>query len=153
MQQHFLKDTSQYKALLESLNLKDRCVVEVGIGHGELTKLILDAGAKSVTGFEVDASLWSEVWGDDRVTVRLQDFRDFNNYKWFQDCALICNPPYDLLPQIFELISNARISDVILMIPDESIVENMGYAIEFVLTGDAFEPPSKGKHYVVRKGF
>lgn len=146
-QQHFLHETEAYRRLLGSLSLIGREVFEIGVGHGELTQILLDAGVGHVYGVEIDPLLASPLWLDERVSIDLADFRAYTPP--VTPTALVSNPPYDLLEEVLAFIDHHDIPDVVLMSPRQL----SGYETAFTLTGEAFEPPSSGLHHVVVRGW
>lgn len=147
LQQHFLRETEAYRRLLDSLPLVGREVFEIGVGHGELTQILLDAGVGHVYGVEIDPLLASPLWLDERVSVDLVDFRAYTPP--VTPTALVSNPPYDLLEEVLAFIYRHDIPDVVLMSPRQLL----GYKTAFTLAGEAFEPVSSGMHHVVIRGW
>lgn len=142
-QQHFLTTFAAYQALVNTLPLAGRTVLDIGMGHGEVTRLLLAAGAEHVIGFEIDPSLPDVA--DPRVEVIIGDIRQQ------EDAAVVSNPPYDLLPYLLDLFERKRIEDVVLMTPPSKVPA--GFTTVFELGVHAFDPPATGRHLVIKKGF
>lgn len=153
-QQHFLRTFGPHENLFARLGVQGREVIEVGIGHGELTRLLLSAGVERIIGFEIDEALASPVWEDPRVEVYVLDFLAFEQAQpTFESWpALVANPPYDMLDEVFAFIDEYAIDDVILMVPSHYQLPD-GYTFAFALGGDAFDPPFQGQHHVVFSGW
>lgn len=153
LEQHFLVDKSEHRKVLAVLQLEGRSILEIGAGNGELTDLIREHPVKEIHAYEIDATLGTAV-EDPRVRWYLADAANIEprNYKGF---ALISNPPYQLLPKVLELIEAAGIKDVVLLVPASRQADffDRGYLCVARLNGTAFDPPSRGEHIIVMKGF
>jgi len=150
-QQHFLRDTTAYAELLGRLPLAGRTVIDLGMGHGEMTRLVLAAGAEKVVGVEIDPRLPNV--DDPRVEVIIGDFTRMAVERQLPyGAAVVSNPPYDLLPEVFGLIRRRQASGIVLMVPERYGVFP-GYKAAFSLGGDAFVPESKGQHLVLVRGW
>jgi 16S rRNA A1518/A1519 N6-dimethyltransferase RsmA/KsgA/DIM1 with predicted DNA glycosylase/AP lyase activity len=150
LEQHFTTGDvlGRLRSLLADLDLSGRRVLEIGAGRGAITELILERGAAHVTAFEIDPGLCT--LSHPRLTLREEDARAANlDFDW--DC-LITVPPYQLLPFLASLVG-AR--DYLLMIPEKASAFELfpGATTELVFDGAAFDPPSRGRHVVIQRGF
>lgn len=153
-EQHFLTSLIPYKQLLSSLNLTDFTILEFGIGHGEITQLILEQNPKKVIGYEIDAHLVQI--SNPLLEVSIGDFTQMNfDFLHFGGpYAIISNPPYSTLPFIKEqLIDRYNILDVILMMSPKYQNLFPNYNPLLIFDGTAFTPPSHAQHYVYGTGF
>lgn len=162
MEQHFIKQCSYLERFTKELNLQNKSVLEFGVGTGVLTKYILDAGAKYVVGIEIDTDLKTDL-KDNRLHMIYQDLRDVD-YSFLSNVesnwCIVSFPPYQCLDFINHIIKKYNIQDVLLMIPENYIqsppffdTTDREFTIECQFDGDDFDPPSKGTHYTVIKGF
>lgn len=165
-QQKMLKNTKEYKNLINTIGFvtKDTTVIEIGCGTGVLTKLIVEAKPKEILGFEIDNSFYDILYKNINIDMNtkftlygefsIPAFININkNNTEFHNYVLISNPPYDILPMIDKFISDFNIKKVILMIP-ERLLEyyiSLGYKQHFFLNGNDFEPSSTGLHYIISK--
>jgi 16S rRNA A1518/A1519 N6-dimethyltransferase RsmA/KsgA/DIM1 with predicted DNA glycosylase/AP lyase activity len=150
-QQHFLTQTDGYAALLASLPIRGRRVVEFGVGNGELTTLILAQEPAAVIGYEIDPTLDTPV--HPVLTVHHEDLTAAD-LSWLRPAdAVIANPPYALLDVILGHIGRVGIRDVVLMMPEGRAGALPGGRVRLRLDGAAFSPPSTGTHLVVVAGF
>ncbi len=149
MEQHFLRQTDGFDALLSQCQLVGRSVLEIGVGEGDLTQVILRHGGQ-VKGYELDTSLGrhlSDIVYADITKVPL----GFLSKDW----ACISAPPYSLLPWILDLLDRYEMHDAILMTSakKQPLLEARGFKTVFALTGEDFYPPAEGLHYVMQRGF
>lgn len=146
---HVLKDLDSYRRILGVV--KGRRVVEYGVGTGALTKLLLEAGAEWVYGYEIVPGICEAV--DPRFTLQNADY---TRYAWnaHLGTCVVANPAYSTLPYLIENVLPC-VFDAILMVPPSYLeqMRAMGFALAFTLEGDAFEPVAKGLHHVMIRGF
>lgn len=156
LEQHFLKDFDAHRALLQGLRdqLENKSIFEIGAGHGELTKLILELPVCEVHAVEIDAALCEclATIRDERLFIipksySVQDAQHFKEHVW------ICNPPYSLLETILE--DTRHVAQAIILVNKTWLprFEGAGFSVVTSLVGAAFDPPSKGEHHIVAKGF
>lgn len=154
LEQHFLagESLSAFRSVLSVLPLNGRSVIEIGAGRGALTRLILEREVSSLYAFEIEAGLCrvddvrcSVVEGDARETLAWRSGHD----------TLISSPPYSLLPWLGCQIRELGIRNVVLSIPEKLKYQYQeeGYVVAAEVDGSNFDPPSKGKHLIVVKGF
>lgn len=150
---HFLITDSYHKAALKRLPLEGKSVVEIGVGHGELTKLILEHPVKEVIGFEIQKGICT--LKDTRFRLIEKDVRSHTMAS--HSFCLIANPPYDLLPWIRdEVIDHFGIVDILMLIPERArsmFLPEDGYEHICLIPGIAFSPPSNGNHLLIKRGF
>jgi SAM-dependent methyltransferase len=155
---HVLTKTDAYQAALNEL-IPGRDVLELGVGTGALTKLILEAGAKSVVGYEILPDVCD--LKNPRFTLVTADYTTELDYLakpgWSgveaRRLVLVANPAYSTLPFIKEHVL-PHIENAVIMVGEKQLQEfkELGFRILFWLTGDAFEPKAKGMHYVLARG-
>lgn len=145
-----LRDTEQYITLLGD-RIRDRNVLELGCGSGVLTRLLLDAGAGKVLGYEIDPTLCQV--HDPRFELLISDYTDIQ-IDTLRNYCLVANPAYTTLDAIIKAVL-PFVSDVILMVPEDRLSEfyALGFRKQFELSGSAFDPPATGRHCVVLRGF
>lgn len=153
-QQHFLRDTAAVRRLLATVDLSGRTVVEIGVGTGVLTGLILERGPERVIGYEVDPGVCA--LADPRLDLRIQDFRAADPRGFPEGTCLISFPPYALIPELIQLVegSDAPFADAILMVRKRHLEALPSFHTALALPSHAFEPATEpGMHFVVRRGF
>ncbi len=110
--QNFLFDPSILSRIIEAANIRpDDIVVEIGPGHGRLTKMLAEA-AKKVVAIELDAELYEKL---------RQDIKGFKNielvhgnalkyrYEDLEPFKVVANIPYYITtPIIFRLIESRK---------------------------------------------
>lgn len=158
--QHFTVDLAAATALLDSIDLTNREVLEIGAGRGALTRLILARRPRLLHAFEIDSKLFplGEMGACKHPRTELMvsgDVRDavFTNPQAPRFDAVISFPPYTLLPQIAKYLRRAAIKNVILMVPPRSLHLFPDFTTVAELDGNAFDPPSNGQHLIIRRGF
>lgn len=152
-EQHFLSYFSIHRSALQSLPLRDRSVLEIGAGNGELTALILEQDVAHVAAFEIDKGLCKI--SDSRLKLYEQDVQHPGILTPFEGWTLIANPPYSLLGFIIDQMTALRINDALLLIPERALpdFEALGFRLFAELPGNAFTPASTGRHFLVARGF
>lgn len=153
-QQHMLKNREDFSIELQDLNLDGLTVVELGVGTGELTKIISDRKPKKIIGYEIDPNIVPEELAT-AIELHIDDFTRCN-LDIFKDpsVCLITNPPYNQLKFIKDqIIDKYNIKNVQIMAPasERSMFEEFNVIGE--MDGSVFLPPSDGKHLILRKGF
>lgn len=140
---HSLINTKNYKLLLDNLKLDHLMVLELGVGTGSLSELILQQPIRRLIGFEIIPNL---------CQIKHPKFTLIEkNYQTTSIPALdilICNPAYSTLSFIKKYILPFY-SKAILMIPENMLETFNDFEILFSLKGSDFLPEANGKHYVV----
>jgi SAM-dependent methyltransferase len=138
--------------VFEAIDVRGRALLELGAGTGNLTRALLAAGAASVEAWEIDPAL--PAVDDARVAWRLRDIALLSADD-LRGRALASFPPYLLLPAIKAALDAAGATDAMLMVPGRLLpsFEAEGWRLAAELGGADFEPPSRGKHFVVARGF
>ncbi len=147
-EQHFLSDLGPFRDVLAGLPLAGRRVLEIGAGKGAVTGLLLEAGAH-VVAFEIERGLCPLRHPNLQLIEEDVLKRPLSEITW--DC-MISAPPYSLLfflRAVLDVVS----TDAVLMIPMSKRSMFAEFTIEASYGGEAFDPPSRGKHLIVRKGF
>lgn len=155
-EQYFLVQDERHRAALEKLPLKGRWVLEIGVGQGALTKLLLERGAK-VLGYEIEPGLCrlaheNLVLVEGDVRERSNIVHDPNANVRSSDWAFISNPPYQLLPWIQENVVNI-IHDALILIPELARSDFPDFEVVDQLTGEMFSPLSSAIHFLIQRGF
>ena len=145
--------TREYRSTLSSLGLEGRFVLEVGAGTGVLTQWILDCDPAFVVAYEILPGLCT--LRDPRLDLREQDFLQADlSFLEEKSYALVCNPPYALLPYLYhQVIQRYTLADVLIMSSRKKASLFEGFEEAFSLSGDCFNPPTSGDHVVLRRGF
>jgi 16S rRNA (adenine1518-N6/adenine1519-N6)-dimethyltransferase len=120
--QNFLQDTSVLERIVDSIDITNKNIIEIGPGKGALSKLILKK-AKHLVAFEIDFNLvdfLKEEIKDEHFTLINEDFLkiDLSEYKGY---SIMANIPYNITtPILFKLFeNNENFDDVILMVQKE----------------------------------
>ncbi|NBS41258.1 hypothetical protein EBS80_01200 [bacterium] len=149
-----LRTEEPLRSLLATIDLSRRVVIEVGVGTGAITRMVLDRAPDSVIGYEIDSDICA--LRDPRLDLRIGDFRAAPFPTLDARHCLIAAPPYGLLPDLRPLVTgrDAPIVDAILMVRRKHLVEFPDFAVAFTLGAEDFEPPTEhGDHFVIRRGF
>ncbi len=151
-QQYYLVQLDEYRALLRTLDLRDYDVVEIGVGDGALTRLVLERSPRRIVGYEIDPP--TNTVSDPRLDFRRGDITQ-EDLSIFQHSgvALISNPPYVLLPFIRRIVDSYKLERVVLMVPERALSMFPEFEICFSVDGSAFmpSPPISTRHYVIKK--
>lgn len=147
--QHFAKP-KVFEGWFDALDLAGLDAVEVGAGQGALTRALLSAGVQSVQAWEIDPDIAPV--DDPRVQWHLNDFTLDLDSVAVEGRLLAAFPPYGLLPQLIALSRRAKAT--LLMAPGRMLpaLSAEGFQVLACAPGDAFEPVSKGAHFIVAKG-
>lgn len=147
--QHFAKP-KVFEGWMDRLDIAGLESLEVGAGRGALTQALLEKGALSVEAWEIDPEI--EPLDDPRVDWRVGDFSAALDEVKVEGKLLAAFPPYGLLPDLIKLSRRAKAA--LLMAPGRMLPELSaeGFVVLACLPGDAFEPVSKGAHFIVSKG-
>lgn len=153
-EQHTIKNLDQYTDVLGKLQLNTSHVLELGVGTGTLTSLILNQKPLSFLGTEIDPLLIPKIEGSN-VQVLCADLTQVD-YQFLTEkkYTLICNPPYSLLPFIkTQIIDRYNLECVIIMAPSKLLTLFPDFVQLFQLSGEHFDPPARGSHLVLSRGF
>ncbi len=108
--QHWLNDLYSLESMMEAVDLKQTDnVLEVGPGHGSLTKLLVK-NANTVTTVEVDRELINKLKKEikaDNLTIIDSDILKFNLDSLPKDYKVIANIPYYLTSKLFRVLSES----------------------------------------------
>ncbi len=112
--QNFIFDNNYIKSLVKLSDIQDKNIMEVGMGNGNLTEVLLER-ARHIDGFEIDRrwceKLKKKFGNDPRITLHCENFlnaelKKFNGKKF----TFFSNIPYNLSTKILEkLIDNYSI--------------------------------------------
>ncbi|MBI2070973.1 MAG: ribosomal RNA small subunit methyltransferase A [Elusimicrobia bacterium] len=175
--QHFLASQETVRRIVEAAGISpEDSVVEIGPGHGELTRHYIERVRRAVL-FEIDprlAALLVERWGKDqgRVSVRQEDIRDadFAGLGFDRPPVVLGNLPYYVSkPVVSRLIQWGGFNRAILMLqwevvqrllsgPGESAYSLMSVLFQLKARAElivkvepsAFRPPPKVCSAVIR---
>lgn len=120
--QNFLNDENILKKIASIISLKNQTIIEIGPGHGALTKYLVKE-ANEVISFEIDYNLYNKLKDQmifDNLKIINQDFLKVDLSK-FKDFSIVANIPYnistDILFKIFENYHN--VNNVVLLVQKE----------------------------------
>ncbi|MFM9890642.1 MAG: hypothetical protein ACKVOE_08415 [Rickettsiales bacterium] len=158
-ERHYTLNLVPFSEVVDSLDLSGKTVIEVGVGGGNITQLLLNrpkgsGGPDKVIGYEIDPCVTPKL-NDPRLELRIGDFctADLTEFQGRDDVVLISNPPYMLFPYINDTISTCGIKQVVLMASGEDALEHFqGYDIYAQHSGRDFMPIAEGNHYIIGKG-
>lgn len=147
-----LRATEPFRRLLAGIDLTNRVVLEIGVGTGVITRMVLDRGPLLVLGYEIDPDICK--LRDARLDLRVADFQEATLPP--PGTCLIAAPPYGLLDALRPLVSgpDPLFDDVVLMVPEKRRADFPEFVVAFALNPDDFDPPTNpGRHLVLRRGF
>jgi 16S rRNA (adenine1518-N6/adenine1519-N6)-dimethyltransferase len=121
--QNFLRDKNLLKKIVESADIEQKNVIEVGPGQGALTGF-LALKAKSVVAYEIDFSLQSILQGIEKshpnLTVIFDDFMKVDLSTLTSQHHVVANVPYYITtPILFKILEEPKISTATMMIQKE----------------------------------
>ena len=104
--QNFLIDKNIIKKIVNSVNLKDKNIIEIGPGKAALTNEILKQNPRSLKLIEKDnylaQNLKSQFLDNKKIKIYNNDILDFDIEKIMQkNCIIFGNLPYNISSQIF----------------------------------------------------
>ena len=176
--QNFLKDKSVLTRIIDSVDVKeDDLIIEVGPGHGALTKYLKLFHA-NLRCYEVDERVkpYLEKFLDDKTEIIFNDFlkvnleEDVKDIK-YNDLYVIANLPYYITTPIIEKMieSSLNVKAMVLMVQNEvadrlsakcgskeygaiSVYLNYYYKVEklFFVSRKAFDPVPKVDSAVIK---
>lgn len=171
--QHFLRDETVARGIVEALTSIDLPIIEVGPGTGVLTKYLVDR--PNFYAAEVDTEsieFLRDTYPQLRGKLLEGDFIKMNLQHYFDEkFSIIGNLPYNISSQIFfKVLENKdQVDEVVCMIQKEvaqriaeppgtktygilSVLLQAYYDIEYLLTvhEHVFDPPPKVKSAVIR---
>lgn len=152
-QQYFLAQAQEVGALLDSIDFGRRTIIEIGVGGGALTDLIArNVGHGRIIGYEIDSSVVpSKLF--DSIDLRLGDVLQAD-LSYINECdyALVCNPPYALIPWILERFAAALPAlPIVIQVPGGMAVP-AGFEKRLIIPGCGFQPPTPRAHAVYTRG-
>lgn len=102
--QHFLRNQKILHKISQVLEITPKdLIIEIGGGHGELTKFLLNAG--KVIVYEIDPKLAKSLQTKfPKIEVRQQDFLKANVSQYQHNYKLVGNIPYAITGQIFRKV-------------------------------------------------
>ena len=173
--QHFLKDDNIARKIVDSLQLTDRAVLEIGPGMGVLTKFLLELQDKECYFMDADREsiqYLNEAFPGHAEQFIHADFLKFNLDELFPGkFSIIGNFPYNISSQIlFKVLDHRQeVMQVVGMIQKEvaerlaagpgsktygilSVLLQAFYRIEYLFTVNetVFIPPPRVKSAVIR---
>lgn len=138
---HSLRETRPHRELLSRLEIEGRIVVDLGVGHNEITDLILERRPARL--IECDDSVDCE--GAEIMT------RDISSVSLLpENAVVISHPPLEHFLHVLDVLDQSKVRDVVLMVEESKEADLLarGFEVAFRLDGDAFEPPL-GQAFVV----
>lgn len=152
LDQHMIRDMTDYERLLGSLDIRNRTVVELGVGTGLLTRAILAQSPAKLIGYEIDRSLVpGDLTGHKCLDLRMKDFtmEDFGFLEGIR-YAFISNPPYSELAFIRDLIDRYPPEILVMMVSTKKkdiYFPNDAVALNF--SPSDFAPATRDGHVVI----
>ena len=120
--QNFLQDTNVLNKIVNSIDINNKNIIEIGPGKGALSKLMLEK-VKHLVAFEIDYNLvdfLKEEIKNPKFTLINEDFLkiDLSNYQGY---SIMANIPYNITtPILFKIFEyHKNFDDVILMVQKE----------------------------------
>jgi len=149
--QHFTVDVMPFRQAISAAGIRDMHVLEIGAGHGEITRLILDERPAQLRAYEIERGLCA-------IRHTLLDLREeaFTqaSIASLRGWCIICTPPYSLLGTIREALTWLAPPRAVLLVPVRLLTAFSDFNIFTVISGKAgFDPPSKGEHAIIYRGF
>jgi hypothetical protein len=139
--QRSLRETRPHRDLLARLDIEGRLVVDLGVGHVEITDLILERRPSRLIACDEDAqTAGAELLSRDLSSMGLLP----------ENCIVISNPPSDVLQHVLDVLDRSRVRDVLMMVAENHTNEiaARGFEVVFRLEADAFEPPMECAYVV-----
>lgn len=168
--QHWLDDQYTLNNIVDSAEISaGETVLEVGPGHGTLTKVLLAKGAR-VIAVELDKELAYKLSGmnSDNLEVINEDILDFNLTSIQKNYKVVANIPYYLTsnlirvlcesanpPDTITLLVQKEVAQRICAKPGEMSVLSISAQVYYecdlgaIVTADKFSPPPKVDSQVV----
>jgi len=140
--QNFLRDEQVLDYIVDSIDLRDSNIIEIGCGDGALTKTILEKPIDKLLIYEIDAD-WvqhiKKTISDDRLEIKHQNFLDIDlqadlaGLKW----KVMANLPYHItFPILKRFVSIIPlITEGVIMVQEEvaqKIVANYGRSYGYI---------------------
>jgi hypothetical protein len=163
-EQHFIKDIGLVKTVINDLfvlnNINSCVIVEFGFGTGSFTKCLMDL--KFIyKGYEFDKNLRIDFIKNfikqDRYT-KLNDgsiyyknmFFEFKEFPYveYSEVIHISAPPYSELKKYSDNIHKSN-GKYVLLVGEKYLSLFNEYDILLELSGNDFEPKSKGQHFLI----
>jgi hypothetical protein len=147
--QYMTRRLEHIAQILDCMDLLGRKVIEIGIGKGALTELLIERGSH-VIGYEIDPTITPESVKS-KIDYREGDFKrsDFSYIQNYCTC-LIANPPYRELGSIREsIICRYNLQEYLLCIPATQRMLFPEATVVGSLTGEDFVPAAAGQHLLV----
>lgn len=125
--QNFLQDENVLKKIINEVHVSnDDLIIEIGPGHGALTKYLVNLGC-DVLAFEIDNEVkpYLEKIKNDNLKIIFQDFMTVNltDYELnkYKKIWIVANIPYYITTPIIERIIDSNINEscMILMVQNE----------------------------------
>ena len=129
--QNFLIDKNICKKIVSLIEIKNKVIIEIGPGTGQLTKEIILSKPKKIILIEKDINLYDNLkknYGNYKNIIFYNlDAINFD-YSKYNNIYLISNLPYNMsLKIIYKLLSyNENIKDMVLMVQKE-VAEKLQY--------------------------
>lgn len=120
--QNFLTDKNLLKKIVDSANISNKDVLEIGPGQGALTNYLV-LQANTVTAYEVDNDLKPFLYGlmdkHSNLTVEFKDILEVD-FPHDKEYHVVANIPYNITsPIIFKILETKNIMSATLMVQKE----------------------------------
>ena len=166
--QHFMKDNFYLDLICQSADIKSSDVIfEIGPGHGDLTKKLLEKKPCKVISCELDKKLISHLERIQKKNKKDFEFIMGNGLVEFDNCnfnKLVANIPYSITEPLYKKLLDSD-CEFALMLHGIDFYKNMTerqtrwnyfvnayYEIELIdeVAGEEFTPPTKVVSVIVR---
>jgi len=140
--QNFLIDKNICKKIINLIEIKNKIIVEIGPGTGQLTKEIILNKPKKIILIEKDTNLYNNLKKNyaNHKNIDLYNIDAINfDYSKYDNIYLISNLPYNMsLKIIYKLLSySENIKDMVLMVQKE-VAEKLQYKKNFKMNKHNF---------------
>eukprot|EP01080_Neovahlkampfia_damariscottae_P011340 gene11340-4508_t len=138
---------------MKKINFENLNILELGVGTGNLTKLILSNNPLKVIGIEIQENLCKIE--HKKLSLVINDLTQVD-YSFLKEgeWAIISNPPYSLSPFIKHLINEYSIQKSMLIVGEKRYKTNFeDFNVDHIFKYNFCEPPAPGDHVLISKGF
>lgn len=121
--QNFIRDKNLLKKIVESAQIKDKVVIEIGPGEAALTQFLV-LQAKKITAYEIDNNLKEKLQDiktrHNNFDFFIQDFLETDINLFESPIHVVGNIPYNITsPIIFHLLPHPNVHSMTFMVQKE----------------------------------
>jgi 16S rRNA (adenine1518-N6/adenine1519-N6)-dimethyltransferase len=153
--QNFIRDKNLLKKIVESAQIQNKAVIEIGPGEGALTQFLV-LQAKSLTAYEIDTNLVEKLQNikqhHNNFEFFIKDFLQTDVTQFDGQIHVVGNIPYNITsPIIFHLLPHVHVKSMTFMVQKEvakriasqpsnktynalSVILQSQYDIQYVMT-------------------